>query len=564
MESMSPGLPGGDRSGDPLLPGQTRLLYKFLQPMALKSTKTYLALLILISGFLCLVNLGTVSLWNNNEPRYAHTARNMLEAKDWITPVYKGRLRADKPVLTYWLIMASAKLLKHGRVDEFTARLPFALLGVLGIIVIFLFGIALGGARAGFISGLALLFTLEYIITARRCLPDMALCFFITLSLFLFYKGYTSREKKGLFYLLAYIPAGLGFLTKGPVAIVIPGGVVLLYLAARRDLREIKDLRILPGLVLFLAIVLPWFIAVGPKFSREFFLLHNLKHALKGLAHQKPWYFYLEAAPVPYAPAIFFLPAGFWLWKQDKGKEDSPFLLPLIWFAFTFLLFSLAAAKRVIYLLPMAPALALVTGLSADRLLTGEGDKTFHLLMDLGTGLGFLSLAVAPFLLLYYKLPANPLIAALGVLPLFCFVYIFKKKDWTKSLLSMGLLFFVAYTLYFLHYQPQYDRLYRSAKPLAREITAVVDHAPLYRMGPFDAALEFYLGRSYIPKISRKRVPWTPPLPPGCRYFIITREKYWLKYKKGSLQGLRPVLTSISRGKRFVLLEGHGKLSTNR
>gem|GEM_PF-6907320 len=520
----------------------------------MRSTKTYLALLILISGFLCLVNLGTISLWNNNEPRYAHTARNMLEAKDWITPVYKGRLRADKPILTYWLIMVSAKLLNRGRVNEFTARLPFALLGVLGVIVIFLFGTSLGGARAGFISGLALLFTLEYITTARRCLPDMALCFFIILTLFLFHKGYTHREKKGLFYLLAYIPAGLGFLTKGPVAIVIPGGVALLYLAARRDLREIKDLRILPGLVLFLAIVLPWFLAVTPKFSKKFFLLHNLKHGLKGLDHQKPWYFYFEATPIPFAPAIFFLPAGVWLWKQDEEKILSPLLLPLIWAFFPFALFSLAAAKRVIYLLPMAPALALVAGLSVDRLLRGEGDKTFRLLIYLGMGLGFLSLAVAPFSLFYYKLPANPLILFLAALPLFCLVYLFRKKDWTKSLVSLSLLFFAAYSLCFLHYQPEYDRLYRSAKPLAREIRAVVDHAPLYRMGPFDAALEFYLGRRYIPKISNTKEMERITEKSTQKFFIMGRARYWKRMDKKEKSKLALVFQKRNRGKRFVLV----------
>ncbi len=523
--------------------------------MALRSTKTYLALLILASSFLCLVNLGNISLWNNNEPRYAHTARNMLESRDWITPVYKGKLRADKPILTYWLIMASAKLLNHRKVNEFIARFPFAILGILGVIVIFFFGISLRGPRTGFISGLTLLFTLEYISTARRCLPDMALCFFITLTLFLFHRGYTAKEKKGLFYLLAYIPAGLGFLTKGPVALVIPVGVALIYLAFRRDLKEIKNLHILSGLIVFLAIVLPWFLAVTPEFSKEFFLLHNLKHGLKGLDHQKPWYFYLEASPIPYAPAIFFLPAGVWLWKKEEEKIQSPMLLPLIWTSFTFLLFSLAAAKRVIYLLPIAPALALTAGLSIDRLLGGERDKTFVTFTNLGTVLGFLSIAISPLLTIYYKLPTNPLCLALAVLPIFCLVLSFKKEAWTRSLVSLSLLFFFAYSFYFLHFQPQYDRLYRSAKPLAREIKSIVNDAPLYRMGSFDAALEFYLNRLYLPKVSPRDLDKVLRNS-GKEFYIITRERHWRRLSSKYKLRLRVVFTAISREKRFVLLEG--------
>ena len=522
----------------------------------MKTRALFLATLLVVSTFLCLANLGTVSLWNNNEPRYAHTARNMLEAGDWITPVYKGRLRSDQPILTYWLIMASAKILNHGKVNEFTARLPFALLGILGILVIFLFGTALRGPRAGFISGLALLFTLEYITTARRCLPDMALCLFILLTLYLFYKGYTSRERKGLYYLLAYIPAGLGFLAKGPVAIVIPGGVALLYLAFRRDLRETKKLRIFPGLMVFLAIVLPWFLAVTPKFSKEFFLLHNLKHALKGLDHQQPWYFYLEAIYIPFAPALFFLPAGAWLWKKEKEKAQSPLLLPLIWFLFPFVLFSLAAAKRVIYLLPIAPALALIAGLALDRVLKGEGAKTFRLLIILGMGLGFLSLAISPFLTIFFKLPLSPLTLASSLIPLACLILFWKRGTWAKALICLGLLFFSAYSLYFLHFQPQYDRLYRSAKPLAAQIRKIVDGAPLYRMGPFDAALEFYLGSPHIPKISSPKELKEVMKKTRASFFIVTREKYWKKLKGKSGQGkIRALLSTENRHKNFLLLK---------
>jgi 4-amino-4-deoxy-L-arabinose transferase-like glycosyltransferase len=525
--------------------------------MALKSPKTYLTILILVSTFLGMVNLGTVSLWNNNEPRYAHTARNMLEAGDWITPMYKGRLRSDKPILTYWLIMISAKILNHGEVDEFNARLPFAILGVLGTLVIFFFGTTLGGVRAGFISALALLFTHEYITTARKCLPDMALCFFVLLTLYLFYKGYTSRERKGLYYLLAYIPAGLGFLTKGPVAVVIPGGVALLYLAARRDLKEIKKLRILPGLAIFLTIVLPWFLAVPPKFSKEFFLLHNLKHGLKGLDHQKPWYFYFEAIYIPFAPAILFLPAGAWFWKKEKEKTQSPFLLPLLWFFFPLILFSLAAAKRVIYLLPIAPALALIAGLALDRFLEGEGDRTFHLLIHMGLALGFLSLAVLPFLTILYKLPFSPLILASSIIPLTCLIFFWKRGTWANALICLGILFLAAYSLYFLHLQPQYDRLHRSAKPLAIQIRKIVDDAPLYRMGPFDAALEFYLGRPHIPKISGPEELKEVMKKTGASFFIITREKYWKKLIIGKSDQVKiNVLFSMeNRHKKFLLLK---------
>jgi 4-amino-4-deoxy-L-arabinose transferase-like glycosyltransferase len=528
--------------------------------MAVKPWTYYLAILLVASSILCFVNLGKISLWNNNEPRYAHTARNMLESGDWITPQYKGKLRTDKPILTYWLIAASSKLLNHGNVSEFSARFPFALLGVLGVLVAFFFGASLGGARAGFISGFALLFTNEYILTVRRSIPDMALCFFILLTLFLFYKGYSSQSRKGLFYLLAYIPAALGFLTKGPVAVIILGGTAFIYLAVRRDLRELKRLLFIPGIVLFLVATLPWFLMVGPKFSKGFFLLHNIKHGFIGLDHQQPWYFYFQSLPVCFAPASLFLPAGVWLWLKERDRANSPFLLPLIWFFLTLLIFSMAAAKRVVYLLPAAPALALLTGMVINRFWEGELGKGFSALAETGIGLSFLCLAVAPFLPMYFKLHTGGWLPALAIIPISLFIlHILKRPEAkTGAFVSLGLLFFAAYALYFIHYQPQYDRFHRSAKPLAARIKMVVDGAPLYRMGSFDAALEFYLGRPYLPKISDTEGLEEAFLKTPKRFFIITRAKHWGRLDKAYKSKLQVVFTNVSRRKRFVLLESPG------
>lgn len=519
-----------------------------------------MAILLVASSILCCVNLEKISLWNNNEPRYAHTARNMLESGDWITPQYKGKLRTDKPILTYWLIAASSKLLNHGKVNEFTARFPFAVMGMLGVIILFFFGRAIYGDLAGFISALALLFTNEYTLTARRSIPDMALCFFILVTLFLFYQGYRSAERKRLFYTLAYIPAALGFLTKGPVAVIIPGGTAFIYLAVRRDLRELKRLLVIAGIILFLVIVLPWFLTVTPEFSKEFFLLHNVKHALVGLAHQKPWYFYFPSLPVCFAPASLFLPAGVWLWLKERDRANSLLLLPLIWFFLTLLIFSMAAAKRVVYLLPVAPALALLTGIVVNRFLEGELDKGFNALTETGIGLSFLCLAVAPFLPIYFKLHTGRWVLALAIIPISLFVLHILRRPKAKAgaLVSLSILFFAAYGLYFLHFQPQYDRLHRSAKPLAARIKMVVDGAPLYRMGPFDAALEFYLGRPYLPKISDTEGLEEVFLKAPKRFFIITRAKHWERLVKAYKSKLQVVFTTVSRRKRFVLLESPG------
>ncbi len=506
-------------------------------------------LVIAASAFLFTANLGKISLWNNNEPRYAHTARNMLILHNWITPIYKGKLRADKPVLTYWLIIISAVLLNRGKINEFVARISFALSAILCIAVTILFAKELEDETAGILSGIFLLFTVEFFETARRCLPDAPLCLFITLAFFFFYKGFKTSRKK--FHLGCYAASALGFLTKGPVAVVIPLGTIIIFLALVGRLDELKQMKPLQGLLLFSAIALPWYIAVGPEFCREFFLLHNLKHALKGLDHVKPWYFYIEAAPVSYAPSAFFVPAAVCLQKRE-GKASS-LLLPLTWATFTFTIFSLAAAKRVIYLLPLAPALAMTAGITTAKGL--KNSEPLKKLIWLGVHLSFILMGLAVFAPILFRIPCPKAFYLLFPVPIAAAYLAAKRKSLISALILLFAMAFIAYSLYVLWFLPVYDRLHRSAKPLARKIKEIADDQPLYRLGSFDAALEYYLGRLYIPKVEGpKDLERLLQKPPSKKFFIITRERNWKKLPPVVKSKLSIALKMRNRDKLFLLL----------
>ncbi len=507
-------------------------------------------MLLLSSSILCIAGLGRVSLWNNNEPRYAHTARNMVVSGDWINPTYKGKLRTDKPPLTYWLIALSAEAFNHGKVNEFTARLPFAILGVMGVWLTYLMGELLYGEAGGVMSGLFLLLTLEYLITARRCLPDMALTFFVLLTILLMFKGYQSSQRKPIYYTMASIPAALGFLTKGPIALVIPLGAMGIFLLLKGELKTLKPSHVLPGSVLFLALVAPWFLAVDRRFLADFFLVQNLQRFSNGFDHHKPWFFYLQCLPWNFAPSSYFLPLG--IWGAVKEKRESPLLLPLCWFTFTLILLSLAASKRVLYLLPVAPALALVAGGMVARVMEGSPDSRSSTLFHLGLASTLITLSCSAFLPMFFHLHPQPWFYLSALIPLSLLALLRIVPATLQSALA-ALLVIGAYSLYFLVFQPTYDRTRRSAKPLAAAVATRVKNAPLYKMGFFDAALEYYLGREKVPEVADTDELEMVSLD-HSRFFLILRDEDWETLYPPLKSEFQPVLERESRGKRFVLL----------
>ena len=493
--------------------------------------------LCLISALLIFLNLGEISLWNNNEPRYAHAARNMIEENNYLVPILKGKKRVDKPILTYWFIIASSKLLNKGEVTEFTARFPFAICGILCVIVVYLLGELLYNHLTGFLAGLFLIFTNEFVLTARKSIPDMALCLFITLSLYLFSLAYFREEK--IFYIFAWISCAFSFLAKGPVGIVIPALIVFIYLLAERGLYAFSVKYNLIGAVVFLLMALPWFLMVGKEFSYNFFLYHNIKHFFKGLDHVKPWYFYFIASLFPYSPPMLFVPACI----------GGGFLFPGVWFLTVFLFFTLAAAKRVVYLLPMAPAISLIAGEVARRVILEDASLYEKRIFDISLFVILLGLTFLPFVSFILKFRIPLLFYFLSFLPLASLIHFMKTRERKKTLILSFAMIFSAYILYFGKILPEYDVKVRSAKPLAALIKKRINGYPVYRMGPYDAALEFYFGRPYIPKVNFRNLRSMP-----SRFFIIVREKTFKK-KKSELPYYEVVLKVRNREKTFLLLE---------
>jgi len=321
--------------------------------------------------FLFMIGVGRWDLWNPDEPRYAQVAKEMVQGGDWVLMHLNGRIYGDKPPLFFWLTGLSSILWQE--FDSFSVRFPSALFGTLTVVATFLLGIMLYSLRTGFFSGPILATSLEFAYLSTRANIDTTLTFFTTASLLSFFlwlqhsKESKSGKSRGIFLYSFYIVMGLATLAKGPVGFIFPLLISLIFLIIQRDWKSIKEMRILKGMLLFLAIVLAWYVPAvlkgGNAYLKETLFKHTVDAYAKGWTHVRPIHYYLWNFPLDFLPCILFLPgafvSGFWGMKKRGRKE---FLFLLVWFLFIFLFFSFSKGKRPIYLLPLYPAASLLVG----------------------------------------------------------------------------------------------------------------------------------------------------------------------------------------------------------
>lgn len=316
------------------------------------------------------------------EVYFADAARGMVESGDWVVPRYQGQRFFDKPILSYWLMAAAMRA--FGEELAVVRLVPLA--AALGVLLATVWlGSLLFDRRSGLAGAIVLGSTLAFVSFARVAMSDMLLSLWTTLAACLGLRAY--RPPKRLFWtpLLGAV-LGLGFATKGPIALLVAG--VALALVAWRERRQG-----LPGggaglglgAAAFALIAFGWFALVytrlGPEPLAYFFLRENLER-FSGAYFDvgRPFWFYLEAYLLHGLPWSPLLPVALLrLWQQRRegaGGLDSPALLAL-WVAIVLVPLSLSGGKIDYYLLPLYPALSLLIGrylaagpwLRLDRLL---------------------------------------------------------------------------------------------------------------------------------------------------------------------------------------------------
>ncbi len=340
--------------------------------------KKHILIILAIALPLFFLGLGKMALTDPDESFYAQTAKEMANTKEWVTPLIFGETQFEKPPLYYWLIKLSYSCFG---VNEFSARFPSALLGLIGLLGIYFMGKQLFSPACGLYSSVVMATSSFYFILSRACVTDMALTVFILFTLLFFLLGWDKKNK--LFYYLAAIAAGLSVLTKGPIGLLISGSVILIFLSTGKRWKNLKEIPIFTSILVFLAVAMPWYVLAymrhGERFLSEFFGFQNLTRFIvpEHRIGDTP-FFYLPVVLGGIFPwTIFTISGSVMLFKnKDTGTLKGSKVFLFSWFLFVLVFFSISRTKLVTYIFPLFPALAILTGYFFDQLISHTNEKT--------------------------------------------------------------------------------------------------------------------------------------------------------------------------------------------
>lgn len=390
-------------------------------------TRTDVLLLAGFCAFLFFYGLGQFGLIGADEPRYAQVAREMLAHRDWVTPTLGGRPWLEKPPLYYWQAMLTYLLLG---VSDLAARVPSAVDATLLVVAVYLLfrrfrhGVEVDAAlmtasSAGVIG------------YARAASMDMGLAATFAIGMLAWWAW---RETAKRIYLAGfYVFMALGMLAKGPVAPFLAAVVLVFFAAVMREARLIVRTLWLPGILLFCAVALPWYVAVqlqNPRFFREFILEHNLARFSSDLYHHRqPFWYYLPVTALAIVPWTVFVIAAVahslrvW-WAERRTVRTEPDLelqfriFACCWLIVPVVFFTISQSKLPGYILPVLPAGAvLLAEYLRERLQYEESVSKWLVALHALVA----AMPIAPALLVVYvvsqhRLPSGrPMLFALAV-----------------------------------------------------------------------------------------------------------------------------------------------------
>ena len=347
-----------------------------------------ISIFFLVYGVTPLLGGDGLGLVGADEPRYAEIAHEMLVRFDsahtleerlsaCVTPYLYGRPWLEKPALYYWRAMF---VFQDFGVHDWAARLPSASFAfiMVGLIYLHMKRFRPGGHLDAALITVACAGIIGF---ARGASTDMQMAAPLSIGLLGWYAWYETDSKFWLYDI--YFFTGLATLAKGPVAPLLAFLIIVAFAFLRKEWRIVPRSLWWPGVILYFAMVLPWFIAVqhqNPTFFREFFLQHNLERfTTDRYQHEQPFWYYLVVTVVALVPwAVVAIPAlidgimtsvAEWRLRHSRAGKPLPtrtgdafpeFLV--LWSLIPIVFFSFSLSKLPGYILPAIPPITILTG----------------------------------------------------------------------------------------------------------------------------------------------------------------------------------------------------------
>jgi 4-amino-4-deoxy-L-arabinose transferase-like glycosyltransferase len=476
--------------------------------------------LILLSTILLFTGLSIRSLWGS-EGRWAEIVREMIMSGNYFLPTINGKVYFDKPLLSYWIILPFSF---KGVVTELSSRIPSAISGIGVILLTFTIGRRLFNSRVGMVSAMLLSTSVMFVLWSRTASAEMLNLLMIWLAFLIFLIG--NRRGCLIYIVLLYIVGAIAAFCKGPVAPAVIFTSIGFYSAIELliNLREkgvtrisLKDgfssefcwifslkgfLGVLAGLACFAGLLITPVILTGSWQSVELMWRENAQRFFHPFDHIEPLYVYLKYIPLFSAPWTFFLLASIWEIKNWERERFSRWIIIIAIAIFIF--FTSSGSRRSYYILPILPALAIITGKTIVdwfKMKDPLKKRIIHTAALLTSTL--LTLAGIGLLFAYFRIeiPHHVSQLALGAVVITAaavsFILFIKEKSFNGFIILFALIFIIELWVFTIGIAAAENK--RTLRPFSQKTAARLQYVNnnkivLYQVD--DSALIFYLKRN--------------------------------------------------------------------
>jgi 4-amino-4-deoxy-L-arabinose transferase-like glycosyltransferase len=445
-----------------------------------------------------LLRLGATPVYILDEVKNAECAREMLQRGDFITPTFNGEIRPDKPPLHYFFMMASYKL---WGITPFAARFFSAIMGLLTLLVTYLYTKKLFAPFIAFCAAAVLLASPHFLFEFRLAVPDPYLVFFLTLGLFSgLFSGFTwlQQNNTGQLFISAAALA-LATLAKGPVALVLPGVSLLTWALVAKKWKVFFTWRLLAALLLAGVIALPWYLAVNDAtngvWTRGFFIEHNLNRFSNpqeghgGIFIITPLFVVIGLLPFTGFIGEVFKQRRY-VFKNALAKFSGIVVLVFVVF------FSVSSTRLPNYPMPCYPFAAIILGNFIAALLNGNVPSAKYPF--------FIALAFSGLVAVggFFAIDSEKELAFLRWMPLLLLVcpalmliiYYAQQKKWPALIKGIAVGYFL-FSIIGLNYI--YPALYKQ-NPVAKTIDTIKQYKYVVGYTLFNPAYRFYIDSDIV------------------------------------------------------------------
>jgi 4-amino-4-deoxy-L-arabinose transferase-like glycosyltransferase len=348
-----------------------------------RGTLLFVLGIVMYWGLIYIPGLASPPMMDDVDSEHAQIPVEMLQRHDYVTMYVDGVRYLEKAPLPYWIM---AGIYSVAGVSEFSVRLELTFFALLTLLAVFLLGRELAGEEAGFYSALVLATAIGPYIYTRFIIPDIMVCFWLTVTVYLFWRSLEEPQPSRLLCWSIGVVTALDVLTKGLIGLVFPIGIIGGYLLVTRNWRHLLKMRLASTAIVFLAVAAPWHV------------LATLRNPPVGEAKGFFWFYFINdqiyrylnlRVPRDYdkVPLLIFwglllvwtfpwsfavvkslgqVPLRMRDWGSKLDKPSRAVLLLAVWAAFILVFFSFSTRQEY-YVLPALPALAVLCGMWLER-----------------------------------------------------------------------------------------------------------------------------------------------------------------------------------------------------